>query len=201
MKKKAEQGRDLVRRVVRASPGLVAIVYELRAGGEAAAVTLDESELIERLRAEFAAEEVSSGRGAAMPGQPDMAQMVKQVQQVQAEMAKAQEQLKNEVVEASAGGGMVTVKVSGDLELEELRIDPEAVDPDDVELLQDMVQAAVNEGFRAAQELAAQQDGRRHRRPGRRPRQFGHSLAPASSACRPDPASDSPGCSPRPSMV
>ncbi len=90
-----------------------------------------------------------------MAGQPNMSAMLKQVQKMQADMAKAQEELKNEVVEASAGGGMVTVKVSGDLELRELRIDPEAVDPDDVELLQDMVLAAVNEGTRAAQQLAA----------------------------------------------
>jgi nucleoid-associated protein EbfC len=88
-------------------------------------------------------------------GQPNMNAMLKQVQKMQADMVKAQEELKNEVVEASAGGGMVTVKISGDLELRELSIDPEAVDPDDVELLQDMVQAAVNEGIRAAQELAA----------------------------------------------
>jgi nucleoid-associated protein EbfC len=90
-----------------------------------------------------------------MAGQPNMNAMLKQVQKMQADMAKAQEELKNEVVEASAGGGMVTAKVSGDLELRELRIDPEAVDPDDVELLQDMVLAAVNEATRAAQELAA----------------------------------------------
>jgi DNA-binding YbaB/EbfC family protein len=70
-------------------------------------------------------------------------------------MAKAQEELKNEVVEASAGGGMVTVKISGELELKELKIDPDAVDPDDLEMLQDMVQAAVNEAIRSAQELAA----------------------------------------------
>ena len=88
-------------------------------------------------------------------GQPNMNAMLKQVQKMQADMAKAQEDLKNEVVEASSGGGMVTVKVSGDLEVREVRIDPEAVDPDDVELLQDMVLAAVNEGVRAAQELAA----------------------------------------------
>ena len=88
-------------------------------------------------------------------GQPNMNQMMKQVQKMQADMAKAQEELKNEVVEASSGGGMVTVKVSGDLEVREVRIDPEAVDPDDVELLQDMVLAAVNEAIRAAQELAA----------------------------------------------
>ena len=88
-------------------------------------------------------------------GQPNMNAMLKQVQKMQADMAKAQEELKNELVEASAGGGMVTVKISGDLEVREVRIDPQAVDPDDVELLQDMVLAAVNEGVRAAQELAA----------------------------------------------
>ncbi len=94
-----------------------------------------------------------------MAGQPNMNAMLKQVQKMQADMVKAQEELKNELVEASAGGGMVTVKVSGALELKELRIDPEAVDPEDVELLQDMVQAAVNEAFRAAQELAASRMG------------------------------------------
>ena len=64
-----------------------------------------------------------------MPKQPNLNQMMKQVQQMQADMVKAQEQLKSETVEASAGGGMVTVKISGDLELRELRIDPDAVDP------------------------------------------------------------------------
>jgi nucleoid-associated protein EbfC len=90
-----------------------------------------------------------------MAGQPNMNAMLKQVQKMQADMVKAQEELKNEVVEASAGGGMVVVKISGDLELRDIQIDPEAVDPEDVELLQDMVQAAVNEAIRAAQELAA----------------------------------------------
>jgi nucleoid-associated protein EbfC len=94
-----------------------------------------------------------------MPKQPNMNQMTKQVQQMQAEMAKAQEELKSATVEASAGGGMVTVKMSGELELLELKIDPEAVDPEDVELLQDMVQAAVNEVIRSAQELAASKMG------------------------------------------
>jgi DNA-binding YbaB/EbfC family protein len=87
--------------------------------------------------------------------QPNMNQMMKQVQQMQAEMMKAQESLKDELVEASAGGGMVTVKITGELEIKELTIDPEAVDPEDVEMLQDMVLAAVNEGLRSAQELAA----------------------------------------------
>ena len=90
-----------------------------------------------------------------MPKQPNLNQMMKQVQQMQAEMLKAQEDLKNETVEASAGGGMVSVRMTGELELQELKIDPEAIDPEDPDLLQDMVQAAVNEAIRAAQELAA----------------------------------------------
>ena len=90
-----------------------------------------------------------------MPKQPNLGQMMQQVQQMQAEVAKAQEQLKTEVVEATAGGGMVKVKMTGDLELKELTIDPGAIDPDDPDLLQDMVIAAVNEAIRAAQELAA----------------------------------------------
>ena len=94
-----------------------------------------------------------------MPKQPNLNQMMKQVQEMQAEMAKAQEELKNEVVEASAGGGMVTVRISGDLELRDVTIDPAAVDPEDVELLQDMVLAATNEVLRAAQELAASRMG------------------------------------------
>jgi DNA-binding YbaB/EbfC family protein len=94
-----------------------------------------------------------------MAKQPNMNEMLKQAQQMQAEMMKAQEDLKNEIVEASAGGGMVTVKMTGEMELREIVIDPEAVDPEDVELLQDMVTAAVNEAIRSAQELAAQKMG------------------------------------------
>jgi DNA-binding YbaB/EbfC family protein len=94
-----------------------------------------------------------------MPQPPNMQQLLKQAQKMQEDMLAAQESLKDEVVEASAGGGMVSVKVSGDLEVKEIRIDPQAVDPDDVELLQDMVLAAVNEGMRAAQELAASKMG------------------------------------------
>jgi DNA-binding YbaB/EbfC family protein len=86
--------------------------------------------------------------------QPDLGAMMKQVQQMQAEMAKAQEELKEESIEASAGGGMVKVKMSGDLRLLELTIQPDAIDPEDADLLQDMVLAAVNEAIRSAQELA-----------------------------------------------
>jgi DNA-binding YbaB/EbfC family protein len=84
----------------------------------------------------------------------DMNKMLQQVQQMQAEMAKVQEELANETVEASAGGGMVTVKATGALEIKEIKISPEAIDPDDPELLADMVLAAVNEALRSAQSLA-----------------------------------------------
>src|SRR5919106_1375221 len=94
-----------------------------------------------------------------MPQGPNLNQILKQAQQMQAEMAKAQEQLKDEVVEASAGGGTVKVTMTGDMQLREIKIAPEAIDPDDPELLQDMVTAAVNEALRSAQELAASKMG------------------------------------------
>jgi hypothetical protein len=91
--------------------------------------------------------------------QPNMNAMLKQVQKMQQDMIAAQEALKNEEVSASAGGGMVTVKITGDLQVKEVRIDPEAIDPEDPELLQDMVLAATNEAIRSAQELAASKMG------------------------------------------
>ena len=81
--------------------------------------------------------------------------MMKQAQKMQTKMAAMQEELKNEQLEASAGGGMVKVKISGDVQVVSITIDPAAVDPEDVEMLQDMVTAAVNEAIRSAQELAA----------------------------------------------
>ena len=94
------------------------------------------------------------GGGPGGPGGMDLNKMMKQVQQLQNEMLEAQEKLKDEIIEASAGGGMVKVKMTGDLELRELRIDPEAIDPEDAELLEEMITAAVNEALRSAQELA-----------------------------------------------
>ena len=84
----------------------------------------------------------------------DMNKMMQQVQQMQAQVEQAQEELKKETVEATAGGGMVTVKANGALEITEIKISPEAIDPDDPELLADMVLAAVNEALRSAQSLA-----------------------------------------------
>jgi len=88
------------------------------------------------------------------PVNPNYQKMMKQVQKMQADMAKVQEDLANEMVEASAGGGMVTVQVSGAIEIKSIKIDPTAVDPDDMEMLEDMIMAAANEALRSAQELA-----------------------------------------------
>ena len=84
----------------------------------------------------------------------DMQKLMQQAQQMQAQVAKAQESLAFETVEASAGGGMVQVTASGAGEIKSIRIDAEAVDPDDIELLEDMVLAAVNEAQRSASALA-----------------------------------------------
>ena len=89
----------------------------------------------------------------------DMNKLMQQMQEMQTQMQAAQEELAHETVEATAGGGMVTVKASGALEITEIRIDPKAIDPDDPELLADMVQAAVNEAIRSAQSLMEQRLG------------------------------------------
>ncbi len=89
----------------------------------------------------------------------DMNKLVQQAQQMQAQMAKVQDELAAETVEASAGGGMVTVKATGAGELTEIKIDPKAIDPDDPELLEDMVLAAVNEALRSSQALAQSRMG------------------------------------------
>ncbi len=83
----------------------------------------------------------------------DFEKLMKQAQQMQEQVAKAQEELASETVQASAGGGMVTVKATGALEITEIKISPEAIDPDDPELLADMVLAAVNEALRSAKQL------------------------------------------------
>ena len=87
-----------------------------------------------------------------MMGGGNMQQLARQAQKLQQQMAKMQEDLEAREYEASAGGGMVSVKVNGKKELLAVEIKPEAVDPDDVEMLQDLVMAAVNEALRAATE-------------------------------------------------
>ena len=90
-----------------------------------------------------------------MPQPPNLQKMLQQAQEMMAAQQQAQESLKDERVEASVGGGMVKVVASGDLRLQEIVIQPDAVDPDDVEMLQDLVVAAVNQALAQVEELAA----------------------------------------------
>jgi nucleoid-associated protein EbfC len=94
-----------------------------------------------------------------MPQPPNLNALLQQAQKMQADMMAAQEKLKDERVEASAGGGMVKVVMTGEMELKSLEIDPDAVDPEDVEMLQDMVMAAINEAMRQAVELQGKATG------------------------------------------
>src|ERR671926_1821077 len=84
----------------------------------------------------------------------DMEKLLQQMGQMQAQMKQAQEELAKETVDASAGGGMVTVTANGAGQIQQIKIDPKAIDPNDPELLEDMVLAAVNEALRSAQALA-----------------------------------------------
>lgn len=86
----------------------------------------------------------------------DMKKMMKQAQRMQAELAKAQDEIQDMKFEATAGGGMVKVVATGDMAVESIAIDPEAVDPQDVEMLEAMVLAAVNEALRGVSELSSQ---------------------------------------------
>ncbi len=85
----------------------------------------------------------------------NMQNLMKQAQRMQADMARVQDELKFEKVDVSVGGGAVKVVVTGELELASVTIDPAAVDPDDVSMLEDLITAAVNEGIRQAQDVAA----------------------------------------------
>jgi len=85
--------------------------------------------------------------------------MMKQAQQLQQQMMKLQGELEASTVEASSGGGVVTAVVSGKMRVESLSIDPEVVDPEDVDILQDLVIAAVNEGMQKAQDMANEKMG------------------------------------------
>lgn len=90
----------------------------------------------------------------------NMNNMMKQVKKMQQQMEKAQEELGQKLVEGSAGGGVVTVTVSGNKEIKNITIKPEAVDPDDVEMLQDLIVAAVNDALKKADEIASKDMGK-----------------------------------------
>ena len=98
---------------------------------------------------------MAKGGFRGMPGGMNQAAMMKQAQKMQQELLRMQEEQENKTYSATAGGGMVTATVNGKHEMVNLQINPEAVDPDDVEMLQDMVIAAVNEAMRAADADAA----------------------------------------------
>ena len=101
-----------------------------------------------------------NSRGMGGMGGGNMNNMIRQAQKMQQDMMKAQEELEAKTYEAAAGGGMVTAVVTGKKELTSVAIDPEAVDPEDVEMLQDLIVAAVNEALRKANEDAASQMSR-----------------------------------------
>ena len=94
------------------------------------------------------------------PGMANMQGMMKKVQKMQQEMLKLQEDLKNRTVEATAGGGAVTVVVTGRKTVEKITIAPSAVDPDDVEMLEDLVTTAVNEAMRKVEEMTEREMGK-----------------------------------------
>ena len=98
---------------------------------------------------------MAKGGFRGMPGGMNQAAMMKQAQKMQQEMLRMQEEMENKTYSATAGGGVVTASVNGKHEVVDLQIDPEAVDPEDVEMLQDMVIAAVNEAMRSADADAA----------------------------------------------
>ena len=98
---------------------------------------------------------MAKGGFRGMPGGMNQAAMMKQAQKMQQEMLRMQEEMENKTYGATAGGGVVSAAVNGKHEVVRLQIDPEAVDPDDLEMLQDMVIAAVNEAMRAADADAA----------------------------------------------
>lgn len=89
-----------------------------------------------------------------IPGGGNMNQMLKQVQKMQQQMAKAQEEIAQKTVEATAGGGAVKVVVTGDRRIQSLTLSREVVDPEDVEMLQDLILVAISEGMKKAEEMA-----------------------------------------------
>jgi DNA-binding YbaB/EbfC family protein len=101
---------------------------------------------------------IMAKRKQQMPG--NMGNMMKQVQKMQAQMQKAQEDIENKEFTASAGGGAITVKVNGKKEMLGIEIDEDVVDPDDVEMLQDLIMAAVNEAMRTADETMSKEMGK-----------------------------------------
>lgn len=90
----------------------------------------------------------------------NMSGMMKKMQKLQAEMAKLQEELKTRTIETTAGGGAVTIVISGEKQIQSLKISPDAVDPEDIEMLEDLIAAAVNEAIKKVDDMTAQEMGK-----------------------------------------
>jgi len=95
-----------------------------------------------------------------MKGMPNMGKLMKQAQQLQSKMAKMQEELSEKTVEASAGGGMIVAVANGRQELVSIQIEREVIDPDDAEMLQDLIMAAVNDALNRAKEMMNEEMGK-----------------------------------------
>ena len=186
-KRQAEEPakQELIAHAIRAVTGAsLRLAHELRADHEASSppppagrrAALSESELVarfmDRVRRRGAPPdepEPPSQETALMPQPPNLQKMLQQAQEMMAAQQEAQESLKDERVEASAGGGMVKVVMTGDLRVETLAIEPDAVDPEDVEMLQDLVVAAVNEAIRSARSCRSASSAARRAAAGLRP--------------------------------
>jgi len=103
---------------------------------------------------------MAKGRGPMMPGNFNMNSMMKQVQKMQGDMQKAQEEIEKKEFEASAGGGAVKVKVTGKKQIISLTLEPSVVDPEDIEMLQDLIMIATNEALRSAEETMSKEMGK-----------------------------------------
>ncbi|MCL2665371.1 MAG: YbaB/EbfC family nucleoid-associated protein [Defluviitaleaceae bacterium] len=103
---------------------------------------------------------MAKGYGGGMPGGMNMNNIMKQAQKMQKQMADMQESLAERTLEVTSGGGAVTVVIAGDKVIKELTIKPEVIDPDDVEMLQDLVMTAVNEAFRQMDEMVSKEMGK-----------------------------------------
>ncbi|MDP4118685.1 MAG: YbaB/EbfC family nucleoid-associated protein [Bacillota bacterium] len=103
---------------------------------------------------------MGKGKFGGFPGGANMNNMLKQAQKMQADMAKAQSDIEEKVIESSSGGGMVSVKANGKKEILEISIKPEVVDPDDIEMLQDLIVAAVNDVLKQVEAITQQEMGK-----------------------------------------
>ncbi len=103
---------------------------------------------------------MAKGRMGGMPGGMNMNSLMKQAQKMQESMAKAQEELEKKELEVTAGGGAIKIKINGKKEIQDIELSPDVVDPDDIEMLQDLIISAVNEAIRQVEEMSNNEMGK-----------------------------------------